>query len=30
VYFNQFGDNCKGVPAATLANIETAQQALNL
>jgi hypothetical protein len=30
VYLNQFGPNCKGLPAATLANIEAARQALNL
>ena len=30
VYLNQFGHNCKGLPAATQANVETARQALNL
>ena len=30
VYLNQFGDNCKGLPAETQANIKTARQALNL
>ena len=30
VYFNQFGHNCKGLPATTKANVETARQALNL